>query len=98
MKTTFAFLLTVFLALQCLAQAQENDAAMYDTYLSKDATTLKQQWKKIVEDRQAQLKKNSADKNLQYNLALAQYGLLSATMRDMDEDLFDEYVDGAEDN
>jgi tetratricopeptide (TPR) repeat protein len=75
-------------------QFPESDAAMYKAYLGQDIANLKEQWKKIVASRES--KAPSGGKDILYAAALARFGLLSATMRDQDEDLFDAYADDTE--
>lgn len=79
-------------------QSAESDAETYKAYLSTDITAAKEVWKKIVRERQTAFDANPKDKTLRYRLALAQYGLLSYTMRDRDEDLFDDYADALEEH
>jgi tetratricopeptide (TPR) repeat protein len=76
----------------------ENNEASYKAYLERDPKAAKDQWIKIVSDRQKKLQQNTTDQNLLYEVTLAQFGLLSSTMRDKDEDLFEKHVDEAEKN
>lgn len=71
--------------------------AMYYAYLGNDANSTNE-WKKAVQNRQQELSKNTSDPKLKYALLLAQWGLLNATMKTKDEDLFDEYYDPALEN
>jgi tetratricopeptide (TPR) repeat protein len=70
----------------------------YQAYLERDLQAAKDQWIKIVSDRQKRFQQNSTDHAILLDLALAQFGLLSSTMRDKDEELFDAYVDRTEEN
>ncbi len=80
-----------------LAGAQDaTDERMYHAYLSRQKAT--DAWKQAVADRKAALQANPANNQAALQLALAQFGLLSATMRFQDEDLFDEYYDATVDN
>lgn len=65
---------------------------MYFAYISNNPNTTNE-WKKAVQNRQQELSKNSTDPSLNYALLLAQWGLLNATMKTKDEDLFDDYYD-----
>jgi tetratricopeptide (TPR) repeat protein len=79
------------------AQSEEVKELTYKAYLeSKDIKESKALWKKAVVLAEQNLKKNEEDKNLQYDYALTRFGLLSSTMRDKDENLFDEYVEDTE--
>jgi tetratricopeptide (TPR) repeat protein len=84
------FFITLFCFSSSFAQS-EVDEKMYNTYLGQQSTI--QVWKDSVKERQIESEKNPNDKNATYKLLLAQFGLLSSTMKDMDEDLFDEYYD-----
>lgn len=80
-------------------RSPESDEETYKAYLStQEISKVKDTWKRIVTDKQAALEANPNDKNLRFSLALAQYGLLSSTMRDRDEDLFDAYADAAQEH
>src|SRR5687768_14465854 len=82
-----------------LGQSGESNEASYKAYLGdQDVKVVKDLWKKVVADRQAEYEKDKKDQGLLYNLVLSQFGLLTATMRDQDEDLFDDYADDAENN
>ncbi|MFZ6010899.1 MAG: hypothetical protein ACOYXT_11195 [Bacteroidota bacterium] len=94
-----ATLLGLCFVMSSQAQSPESHEAAYKAYLGdQKAEVTKELWKKVVSDRQNEFDKSNNDKNALYQLALAQFGLLSATMRDRDEDLFDDYADQAEDN
>lgn len=79
-------------------QSPESNEAMYNAYLTQEVKSAKESWKKVVAANQAICDRNPNDTDALYSLALAQFGLLSATMRDQDEDLFDTYVDKTEKN
>jgi tetratricopeptide (TPR) repeat protein len=51
----------------------------------------------LVSKEKTEYTKSATSENL-YNLLLAQHGLLTATMADQDEDLFDEHYDNAKEN
>jgi tetratricopeptide (TPR) repeat protein len=55
----------------------------------------KQRWKDAVTTAQEAFNKSPDNQELQFNLALTQFGLLSSTMRSKDEDFFDAYLDAA---
>lgn len=99
MKTTrflvsiFLIGLTTTLSAQTVSSAAANEAA-YKAYLSSEpSNNVKETWKKIVAQQQAELNATPNDKTARFKLTLAQYGLLTSTMRDKDEDLFDDYID-----
>lgn len=76
------------------AFSQENgNQFMYKAYVSQS----KELWVKSVSafENDAKLSPTSTEK--QFNLAVAQYGLLLGTMASQDEDLFDEYVSKTKD-
>lgn len=87
----FALLLT---AGHLLAQ-DATDQSMYKAYLSDQPAP--DAWKSAIAVRKESLKAAPQDRQLQFHVALAQFGLLSSTMRKRDEDLFDEYYDETED-
>lgn len=94
MKTTTLLYLVLF-SLSLSAQDQL-DETMYKAYLSKDNST--ETWKNVVAARKEAWTKDGRDQCVHFQLALAQFGLLSSTMRTQDETLFDEYYDAAEDD
>lgn len=94
MKTFFLLYLIVS-SLAVVAQ-DATDENMYRAYLSSEQAT--DAWKKAIADRQAELQKNPKDQQASFKVALAQFGLLSSTMRYQDEDLFDAFYDDTEDN
>jgi tetratricopeptide (TPR) repeat protein len=80
-----------------IAQADEVTELTYKAYLeSKDLKQTKALWKKAVVLAEQNFKKNPEDKNIQYNYLLTRFGLLSSTMRDKDEDLFNDYAEDTE--
>lgn len=97
MKTTFLAALLSLVLMNALAQIPESDEATYEAYLSNLAVN-KETWKKAVALRQGEFDRNPNDKNLRFRLALAQYGLLAATMREKDEELFNQYSDKLEEH
>ena len=93
------FLCMLILRLPSMAQNSESNEASYKAYLGdQDIKVVKELWKKVVADQQAEYNKAPNDQGRLYQLALAQFGLLSSTMRDKDEALFDEYADATEEN
>jgi tetratricopeptide (TPR) repeat protein len=81
------------------ATAQLSDPATYDAYLGKqDIKDANELWDKVVAEKQSAYGKNPSDPTLRWNLALAQYGLLAATMRSHDEARFDQYYEKTEDH
>lgn len=93
MKKSICFLL--LLLAPCVLVAQDAvDEAMYKAYLSGQPAP--DVWKSSVATRQEALKAKPGDVQLQYQLALAQFGLLSSTMRGRDEKLFDTYYKDTE--
>lgn len=84
-------LLFIFFVSNLLGYAQ-GDPSSYHAYLNSN---LKEVWEKEVKEKTAAAKN---DKQTQFDLALSQYGLLSATMANQDEDMFDEYYDDTVDN
>lgn len=75
------------------------DAETYRAYLgSRDIEATKAQWKKLVADRKVRYESAPENTRLLYELTFAQFGLLTATQRDRDEDLFDDYVEETEVN
>lgn len=76
--------------------AQSFQDVQYQAYLSGDqALTL---WKQAVTICQAAVDKNTGNDSVLFNLTLAQYGVMNATMRTKDEDTFDAYYDKAIDH
>lgn len=73
--------------------ARLTDEAAYAAYLTSDPATAKDLWKDLVARDKADLAKDPDNTGLQYRLALSQFGLLAASTRDRDEELFDQYVD-----
>lgn len=61
---------------------------MYNAYLAQS----KEQWKKCLTLAKQEAQQNPNNGEKQFNLAIASYSLLNATMVTKDEDLFDEYV------
>jgi tetratricopeptide (TPR) repeat protein len=94
MKKYFAILWVA--AVQLVATAQTPEEKIYRAYLSQQIET--SLWKEAVSIRQAAAKKSPQDTRARFQLALAQFALISGTMRNQDEDLFDEYYDPLLDN
>lgn len=81
----------------CFAHGQEaTDERMYRAYLAPQKAT--DAWKQAIADRQAAVQADPKSSQAVFQLALAQFGLLSSTMRFRDEDLFDEYYEATVDN
>lgn len=85
-------LITCSLLLLSIASSAQDavDELMYQAYLSQAPAPDK--WKSAIAMRKTE-SANTSDTKLKFRLALAQFGLLSSTMRNQDEDLFDEYYD-----
>jgi|SRR4051812_21158761 tetratricopeptide (TPR) repeat protein len=97
MKTALVLTLCISLTiLKSKSQSAEANEVTYKAYITQNIQDAKGQWKKIVADAQSILKPN--EQQALYGLALAQFGLLTASMRDQDEDLFDDYADETEKN
>lgn len=99
MKTTrkkiniiFSFCL-VAITIQVHAQSTEIKKITYEAYLNKNLDM----WQKGVEMSLAVYSKNKQNATL-LDLALAQYGLLNATMIEKQEDIFNDYVDNTVEN
>ena len=93
MKTNsriFAFLLMTLL--MAMGFPQDLKRLSYLAYLDQD----KSSWKSNVAIA-TKAYQSQPDTESKYQLALMEYGLLNATMKDQDEKLFDAYVDGLED-
>ena len=89
------FMAVILLLVASTVHAQDaTTKAMYYAYISNNANTT-DEWKKAVQNRKQELSKNATDPKLNYALLLAQWGLLNATMKTKDEDLFDDYYDPA---
>jgi len=73
-----------------LAQNSKNS---YDAYLSG----LSALWESSVAQQQTTYGKSKSNEAL-FALAVTQYGLLNATMRNSDQELFDKYIDATETN
>lgn len=69
-----------------LAQT-ETDEMLYKAYLTRDFPLYKQ----ALESAKSELSKKPADKQLQFNYAMTGFALLSGTMGDQDEDMYDQY-------
>ncbi len=92
MKTSNKYFVQVLLIFISITLYAQGDANSYHAYLNSN---LKEVWKKEVGDKTKLAKENPEH---QLSLALSQLGLLSATMADQDEDLFDEYYDMSVEN
>lgn len=88
------FILSTFIIQAMLLQAQSPSAELeYKAYLSNENSLAT--WKQAVNVNQVAFDKDPKNDSLRYNLALAQFGLMNATLRTKDEDTFDEYYDKA---
>lgn len=76
-----------------VAQNDEIKSTLYQAYLNKNMDL----WKKGVEMSQKAYK-NNRNKEQLLNLAMAQYGVLNATIIEKEEEIFDEYEDETIDN
>lgn len=84
------YLLKIVIILFLASFIQKNDIRKltYEAYLSGSETF----WKNAVSEAEARFESVSSNEHM-YQLALARFGLLNATMVKENEDLFDEYVD-----
>lgn len=94
MKKSFLLLL-LLLSATCLVAQDGYDAELYKAYLSQQPVP--EIWKSAVAARKQSAKKEVGNRQLQFQLALTQFGLLSSTMRNSDKELFDEFYDETED-
>lgn len=94
MKTHIKFLLVPFVMIaMAMSSPQELLKRNYQAYLTTD----KESWKQNVALANKLYQENETVDNL-FALAQTEYGLLNITMKDEDEDLFDDYVDNCEDH
>jgi tetratricopeptide (TPR) repeat protein len=99
MKPIVIAFLSLGVAIATQAQVGESNEGAYKAYLGdQDVNIVKTMWKKVVADARIKHEQNPKDQNLFYDYAVTQFGLLTATMRDKDEDLFDDYADNTEEN
>lgn len=94
MKTLLIFAVAFGSMIQLKAQntdsnGQSADEIIYQAYLNQkyDAAP----WKEAIKIRETELNKNSQEIEPRFQLALSQFALVSSSMRNRDEDLFDEY-------
>ena len=92
MKNHIKIITLIFGLLICVSTHAQEEFA-YAAYLSSSMTL----WEKAVSNFQSKYD-NSKDNESLFRLAVAQYGLLSATMKDKDEKVFDRHVDEAMEN
>lgn len=91
MKKNLLFIICLVQAAVMHAQQSIQDI-QYKAYLSEESLTL---WKQAITASQAALNQRPGNDSLLFNLVLAQYGLMNATMRTQDEDTFDKYYSKA---
>jgi tetratricopeptide (TPR) repeat protein len=89
-------LLFLILITQPFVYAQ-SDQTTYEAYLTTDPVQAETRWKAAIKKHANVLQEHHTPAN-QYALALAQFGLLSSTMRTKNESLFEEYADQTESN
>jgi len=75
-------------------KAQDVQALMYKAYLTNSMSL----WEKAVNITQKNADAEPENKQKLFTLSLSQYGLLSATMADKDEEQFDKYLDSTKEN
>lgn len=90
------FALVILVMAVSPTHGQGTDQLIYETYLSQQYEAAS--WKNAVQLCQTQVEKSPFDLTLRYQLALAQFALLTGTMRTRDENLFDAYYDPLLDN
>ncbi|MEM9327371.1 MAG: hypothetical protein AAGA85_17015 [Bacteroidota bacterium] len=88
MRIQLSITLAAFICTISLAQNME-----YSAYL----TTSLSLWERAVAEKQAHFDQNSSIEN-RYQLALTQFGLVNATMKDQEEKTFNKYADDLEDH
>jgi tetratricopeptide (TPR) repeat protein len=84
-------ILTITILNSLASFGQSADEIIYHAYLSQKYEVAP--WKEAIRIQEAVVNKNPKDTKARYQLALAQFALVSSTMRNRDEDLFDEYYD-----
>ncbi len=84
-------ILPIVLITMAMNSSQDLMKANYKAYLSTD----KENWKQNVALANKLYTDNPSVDNL-FNLAQTEFGLLNISMKDQDEDLFDDYVDNCE--
>jgi len=76
------------------AQTAEANLLTYKAYVDgQDYDKAVDLWKSAIKRSEQQLNGDPENATLRYKLVLAQFGLLAATVREKDKDLFDEYAD-----
>jgi tetratricopeptide (TPR) repeat protein len=88
---TIALVVLILAAPMCGALGQDADRLMYQAYISQNYEP--NLWKEAVNLRQTEVNKNPNDTGARYRLALAQFALISGTLRSSDEKLFDAYYE-----
>ena len=83
-NTVLAIIVVALLAFENVSEVKK---ASYDAYLSGSANL----WETAVVKARINHDKNPSNETM-FQWALAEYGLLNSTMRDQNEDLFDEYI------
>jgi tetratricopeptide (TPR) repeat protein len=98
MKNVIFLLTTILATAPVAAQSVESNPESYQAYLTGDQAKAKERWKDVVATAQQAFDNEPKNQELQFNLALVQFGLLSSTMRYQDEEFFDAYLDAAIEN
>lgn len=88
MKKTFVSILVAVAAIG-QSQSQNIDALMYKAYVTNSMSL----WEKAVSVTKNNSTASPNDMDMKLTYALAQYGLLNATMAEEDETQFDKYLD-----
>ena len=84
-------ILTIATLSNLVSFSQDVNEIIYQAYLSQKYEVAP--WKEAIKVKEEQVNKNPKDAKARYELALAQFALVSSTMRNRDENLFDEYYD-----
>lgn len=93
-RNTLTLLITICsMSLTTYSQNKDLSKLEYKAYLISS----KSLWKKAVDERKVIFENSRLASDL-FDLVKAQHGLLTATMVDQDEDLFDQHVDNVKDN
>ncbi len=93
MKNASKLFMGLILLITASSFQQPIQSNTYAAYLSGSM----QLWERSVVQAQERYNKDKTSE-ARFDMALAMYGVMSATMKDQDEDLFDKYVDDAMDH